>query len=121
VSSFPWRAVALVVLGLVACEDNDPVPLSTATCPNELPISGAPCPEAGLVCNYFTGCEQFYPATCEGNLTWRVENTCSPPAASGAGGAGGGTPASSSSSSSTSSGSGGNGGEAGEGGFGGRF
>jgi hypothetical protein len=70
-----------------ACDGDDNVAGPGPACPNEQPAPGEACPQAGLTCNYFTGCDQFYPATCQDNLTWSVVDECVP--FGGAGGVGG--------------------------------
>ena len=78
-----------MVVALAGCED-DILDVSEVTCPNEVPDDGNACPEAGLVCNYFTGCDTFHAATCQQSLTWSFDNTCVPPdPLGGAGGVGG--------------------------------
>ena len=76
----------LIALAL-ACDADDPVDVSYATCPNTAPVHGTACPEAGLSCSYFTGCSQYVAATCEASGTWSFEDTCVPP--TGLGGTGG--------------------------------
>jgi hypothetical protein len=97
-----WLLIGAMALGAVSlaasCDDETAV-AAHVSCPNDLPAHGTPCPEAGLVCNYFTGCVTYYPATCQPDLTWKTDDACM-----GAGGTGasGGT-----------AGSGGTGGSAG--------
>lgn len=87
---------ALLCLG--ACDDDDVgVNAPGVPCPNVVPADGAACPSAGLVCNYFTGCETYYPATCGENLKWSFSDDCvihhgGADAAGGTGGTGGADP-----------------------------
>jgi hypothetical protein len=88
----PLACALVLALCVAACNEPDPIDVSTVTCPSSVPENGAPCPTAGLVCNYFTGCEQYYPATCGDDLTWSFEDGCQLPeggAGPSAGGAGG--------------------------------
>jgi hypothetical protein len=112
-------AALALVLSFGACEDDDTVAGPPTPCPNDVPSQGSPCPEPGLVCSYFTGCEQFYPATCQGNGTWDIADECVPfgGAAGQPNGGQGGTAGSAGQG--TTAGTGGEGGSAGQGGIGG--
>lgn len=76
-------AIGLAAMTLLACGDDETL-APAATCPNEVPVNGAPCPAPGLVCNYFTNCGQYWPATCEDGA-WRFEDGCVPPGTGGQG------------------------------------
>ncbi len=81
-----WTFVALLALA-AACNDDETIDVDTTTCPNAFPTAGDSCPQANLVCNYFTGCLEYVPATCGADLRWSVTDTCVLP--DGAGGEGG--------------------------------
>ena len=95
------KVVAAVCLALAlaaGCEGDEPLDVSAAGCPNEVPTDGSSCPRAGLVCNYYTGCETFYPASCGDDLRWSFEDECAlaggaGPGGSSAGGSDGGSSA----------------------------
>jgi len=91
---FMWRyvfSVASVVALLVGgCDEQETVEESPASCPNEVPRDGDPCPTAGLVCHYYTGCVDYYPATCQSDGTWQFDDLCTLVEPSGGGTATGG-------------------------------
>jgi hypothetical protein len=107
--------LTLALATALSCEEETAVDPFVG-CPNEIPASGAPCARAGQVCRYFTGCGEYYPATCQHDLSWRMEDGCVPSEGGTPNGSAGPTGAPSSSAASTGgSSSGGQGG----GGFGG--
>ncbi len=129
-------AVGSLALGSLAttgaCVDEEPVPNNHISCPNEIPEDGTPCSSIGAICNYFTGCQQYYPATCQANGTWKLDDQCQPPTSqggatsstttstgSGGGSAGGTTTTSSAGGGGSSAGGGGSGGGGGLGSVGG--
>jgi len=117
--------LVLVPLILSSCEEDETSTRSMATCPNELPATGARCEASqfGFVCTYVTvddtlHCEARHEAKCGGNEeapSWTVETDGCVGGGGGAGGHGGGGGTGGSSTSSTGLGGGGSGG----GGFGG--
>lgn len=114
-------AVLAVAVLAVACDDDETIDKSTVACPNAVPEDGGPCNHPGMVCNYFTGCEQFFPATCGDDLRWSFEDGCELPGTGGAGpagtgGAGNGGGMGGSGGPTGAGGSGGSGGSAGGGG-----
>jgi hypothetical protein len=68
--------LSIAAVTLFACHDDGATRAAKNSCPNTLPKTGAPCPEVGMICNYFTGCEQYYPAICEADETWQVNDDC---------------------------------------------
>src|SRR5438067_1639401 len=66
-----FAALAAAALA-AACTRDLPVP-SAAPCPNAVPTQGSACPRIGMICSYYTGCADPYPATCQADGTWQFD------------------------------------------------